>query len=466
MKAKCNLLFITILLLLTSVQCRQGQTQDNDGEKVNAKVSPANALTKYLEKTDNSFSWELENTIERDQLRIYQLKLTSQRWRNLVWQHSLSIVVPQEIDNNRDGVLLFISGGNNKGANLHPDSDDEAVQAVEAIAKQNKAVTALIKQVPNQPLFGGKTEDEIISYTLHKYQNDGDFTWPLLFPMVKSVVKGMDAIQEFIKKQNGPPVNQFLLTGYSKRGWTTWLTGANDDRVKAIAPAVIDVLNMPFNVDYQLKTWGDYSVEIQDYVRLGIAQDINTESGQELVTMIDPFSYRNKLTMPKLILIGTNDPYWPVDAVKNYFNQLPGESYIFYTPNAGHDLNNGSKATPVLSEFFHEMLNGFDYPEWSYTYESTQEGLSLSIQSEQPFDYIEQWRAHSTDRDFRDDQWTVHKIGPKEVTRFTTTMPKTSKGYAASYWNVVYKGEVIPEYPLSTRMFVAGADSIYLEPMQ
>lgn len=39
----------------------------------------------------------------------------------------------------------------------------------------------------------GKHEDEIIAATFAKYMQTEDPTWPLLLPMVKSAVRGMDA---------------------------------------------------------------------------------------------------------------------------------------------------------------------------------------------------------------------------------------------------------------------------------
>ena len=42
----------------------------------------------------------------------------------------------------------------------------------------------------------------------------------------------------------GDVVDEFTVTGASKRGWTTWTIGAVDKRVKAMAPLVLDCLNM------------------------------------------------------------------------------------------------------------------------------------------------------------------------------------------------------------------------------
>jgi len=120
---------------------------------------------------------------------------------------------------------------------------------------------------------------------------------------------------------------------------------------------VIDVLNMPVNIPYQKEVWGDYSIQIEDYVRLGIAQDLQSPEGRELAVMIDPYSYRESLTMPKLIIIGTNDEYLPVDAIKKYYNDIPGENYIHYEPNAGHGLGDGTGAFRALSAFFNTVAN-------------------------------------------------------------------------------------------------------------
>jgi PhoPQ-activated pathogenicity-related protein len=105
--------------------------------------------------------------------------------------------------------------------------------------------------VPNQPLVFNKdgkerVEDDLIAYCHIKFLETGDATWVTRLPMVNSAVRAMDAATEFLASEAGGKIaiKKFVVAGGSKRGWTTWLTGAVDPRVKAIVPVVIDVVNV------------------------------------------------------------------------------------------------------------------------------------------------------------------------------------------------------------------------------
>ncbi len=424
-------------------------------------ITPENALQSYLESKDKSFSWEIKEKFELAGLKIVVLKLASQEWRDNQWVHQLTIIAPAEIDT--DGALLFITGGSNKdGEPKWIGKDDELFKIMASIATKNKAIVAILSQIPNQPLYNDLTEDALISFTLHSFKNDRDFTWPLLFPMTKSAIRAMDAVQQYTRKELKQDVNRFVVSGASKRGWTTWLTGSQDPRVSAIAPMVIDVLNMPVNVDYQKVVWGDYSDQIEDYVKLGIAQDLNSTDGKDLVAMIDPYSYRKNLTMPKLIIIGTNDEYWPVDAIKNYYDDLPGENYIHYEPNVGHEMGDKTGVIKALSAFFNTVIYKRQHHicEWQVSYDSTKADLVIKASLELKKATL--WICDSPDQDFRNDKFVDRNIEFDNFSEIKVKVDFPVSGFRAFYIELTYPDPVEGEYSITTRMFVADSKELFL----
>jgi len=426
-------------------------------------VTPETALNSYLNIEDSLFSWDVVKTEDLGEVTAYHLLLTSQKWHEHIWTHQLTLLVPEQ--NLYDGALLFITGGSvTNGQPNWLNADNDLTKSFRNMAQKDNAIVAILHQVPNQPMYDGLVEDELISLTLHNFKQDGDYTWPLLFPMVKSAVRAMDAIQAFSKEQLQHEINRFVISGGSKRGWTTWLTGAMDSRVSAIAPMVIDVLNMPVNLDYQMKVWKDYSVQIEDYVKLGIPQDVHSEKGDAITKMVDPYSYRKNLTMPKMIIIGTNDEYWPVDAIKHYLSEIPGKNYIHYVPNAGHDLGDRVSAIKALSAFFSRTMLKAHYPECAWDISTDNGQINLTVKTT-PDELIqaELWEANSTDRDFRDDIWSVKTIEtePQKVIETEIAYPDT--GYRAFYLDLEYVDPNGGSYTKSTRMFVSDDDEVFIK---
>tara|TARA_Y100001980_G_scaffold46355_1_gene30700 strand:- start:138123 stop:139472 length:1350 start_codon:yes stop_codon:yes gene_type:complete len=444
-------LFGILILLLFSCQTNK-----------ELPLSPETALQKYLENGDDNYHWVMKEkySVEGKPVTAYDLVLTSQQWREHTWKHQLTILVPENLT--KTGSLLFITGGSNKKTEPNfKKKDDDTTLGMAMIAEKNQAIVSIIRQTPNQPLYDDLVEDELISFTLHNFKNDGDYTWPLLFPMVKTAVRAMDAVQEFAKSDLDVKVDQFVVSGASKRGWTTWLTGAMDPRVMAIAPMVIDVLNMPVSLDYQIEVWKDYSVQIQDYVELEIPQTSRTEKGAAITTMVDPYSYREKLTMPKLIFIGTNDEYWPVDAIKNYLDDIPGKNLIEYVPNAGHGLGDGVQALQALSSFLAITLNGKEYPtcEWNVEENGKEVMISTTTTSDKLIDALI-WSADSEDRDFRDEEFGSKSLNAKQLRKIDTTVSFPESGYRAFYIDLKYVDPIGEEYVVSTRMFVADSTHV------
>ena len=81
-----------------------------------------------------------------------------------------------------------------------------------------------------------------------------------------------------------------------------------------------------------------------------------------------PTAIRARYKMPKLLLLGTNDPFWVVDSLRNYWNDLPEPKLIFQTPNAGHDLAGNREAAPVLAAFVQMIADREPLPRMTWEF--------------------------------------------------------------------------------------------------
>lgn len=428
-------------------------------------TTPQTALQNYLNIDDTTYEWKIRDTYSVDDVTAYSILLTSQKWQGIHWKHELIVFVPDTID--YDGALLFITGGSIKdGEPEIVKQNDETSQQMAILAHNNKAVVGLLHQVPNQPLYDELYEDALISYTLNEFKKDGDYRWPLLFPMVKSAVKAMDAIQAFSLENLNHQLNRFIISGASKRGWTSWLTGATDDaRVVAIAPMVIDMLNMPATLSYQKEIYGEYSEEIEDYVKLEIPQAMDSPFGQSLVEMIDPYSYRNKLVLPKMIFLGTNDPYWTIDAVKHYINDIPGSNLLHYVPNVGHGLGDKKQALDALNAFFALNLDNRLLPVYTWSVNEKRNRIDLNIQTT-PDQLVGAtlWTASSISRDFRESEWSSKKIKLSKRTKsaIQARLKYPKSGFRAFYVDLIYLDNKGEKYSVSTQAYVAGINEVFV----
>ena len=358
-------------------------------------------LFSYLEKADDSFEWELRDTTESATGKIYDLHMVSQVWQGITWDHQLQVYEPLQVKH--AGIMpLLITGG---GAG----DDDKGLGLM--VANMIGARIAVLYHIPKQPLFDDLKEDALISYTWMKYLETGDEDWILLFPMVKSAVRAMDALEAFSKEQWEGELDGFMVFGASKRGWTTYLTGiAEPERCVGIAPMVFDILNMPIQIQHQRDFWGDYSPMIHDYTDKGIQTLMETERGFRLGLIVDPYTYRDKLTMPKLVVLGSNDPYWPVDAVNLYYPGLPNPRLLLIAPNSGHGLDDMMRVLGSISGFYQLLAEGkpMPYPQWQWT--ETADGLTLEVTGEPAPVEVSAWVAKMDVRDFRKATWEQSQL--------------------------------------------------------
>lgn len=443
--------------------CNAAPSRGGVSEGANSKTATApahfsrTALDDYIARAEPAFSWR--ETGRKG--AITTLELTSQQWHDTTWKHRVDIIEPAENEFPGRALLMISYGAGTDGERFFG----------QLAANAMKATLVYLWDVPNQPIFE-KREDDLIAHTFVQYlqSEPSDATWPLLLPMTKSVTQAVRAVgewsqQEEKKNPQTKPLTEWVFSGASKRGWTTWLaaaalntqnlapaanadqtaksaqtaknqqtapTAALQPRVAGIIPIVYDNLDLAAQMPHQLATWGRYSAQIDDYTKRGLPDLTGTARGRDLINIVDPFVYRARFTMPILAISGANDPYWPLDAFNLYREALPGRTNVYIAPNAGHALGGQEARVAGISvAWFRALAKGQTPPQISAALQdeqgkaiaikpgevanaaqNTQWQLQVLANPEMKVQSARVWVATSATRDFRQAKWQSIKLAP------------------------------------------------------
>lgn len=441
------------------------------------------ALDRYVAKPDPAYKWELVKTIPGQGVTAYVLAMTSQNWLTPAevdrpeWKHWVTVYKPDVLES--DVALLMIGGSSNDSA-----APERMEPFTASIAVKTKTVTVELRMIPNQPLsfFGEsrkRNEDAIIAFAWNKFMETGDERWPTRLPMTKASVRAMDATQEFMASAAGgqKKVARWVITGGSKRGWTTWTTGIVDKRVIAIMPVVIDLLNMEASFIHHWRVYGFWAPSVGDYVEHGVMDWQGSKQYHDLMSIEEPYQYRDRLTIPKYIVNSTGDQFFVPDSSQFYFKDLVGEKYLRYVPNTDHGVTRRSDAGESLAVYYESIVKNWKRPEFSW--KISKEGLITVTCKDKP-SAVKLWQATNPDaRDFR-----LEKIGPAYKSRdltaesentYVVKLGKPQQGFTASFveltfptpgggsWKFTTDMKVTPDeypFPAPTFKWPAGATAM------
>ena len=420
------------------------------------------SMSDYIESTKNEFSYDIQEVIYEENWTGYHIKMISGEWLDskkvdqAEWWHYVDIIIPKQTTSSTG--IIFIDGGEMSDDYFRLDS-----QSIENAIK-TESVIVNVSNIPFQPLNflaseqDSFEEDDLIAFAWNKFLKQGakqkDIEWLPRFPMTRAIVRAMDLAQEILL-QNDIQVKDFVVSGASKRGWTAWTTAAVDNRVKAVVPMVIDMLNLVPSFENHYRSYGEFSPAIQEYVNYNIQDWLGTEQFKVLMSYIEPFSFVDKFTMPKYIINAGSDEFFSTDSWRFYYDKLPGEKIIRYVPNKNHSLD-GRYLTEDLVSYFYRVINDIEIPSLSWNLSDNKLIAELDYDGE--YD-VSVWTAkNGKGRDFRlweeGELWKQTYIGKSANNKYELNISSGFKGYKATMIEFIIDPE--SEFPLiiSTGPFV------------
>ena len=382
-----------------------------------ASANPKNALDAYVAKPDPAFSWKVARQISGEGYHGAVLEMVSQTWLTEkevdkpVWKHWLTVIVPDKLSHHQ--AFLYITGGDNTDP-----APTKAPERWARMAVETGSVVAELDDTPNQPLRftedpKPRVEDEIIAYQQAKFVKDGNPLDLVRLPMVKSGTQAMTAVQQYLASEAGGrlKVDGFVVSGGSKRAWTTWLVGAIDRRVIAIVPIVINTLSLEASRRHQWEAMGYFSPAIKDYVDNGLVPgQIGSPGMAEIARIEDPLNYRDRpaMKMPKYVINAVGDQYFPPDNTRYSYHLLPQTERLRMIPNSRHSTA-GTDISESITAFYDSVLNHRPLPDYSWLVRK--DGAIVVRSAARPLE-VKLWQGNDPKaRDFR-----VDTIGDKAFT--------------------------------------------------
>jgi len=367
-------------------------------------------LDDYVHRFDPHSNWVEIDNYDANGCQVHVLNMTSQMWMDdtfteePIWWHYLNIFVPTTPVIS-DAAYLFITGGfKNDSA---PDPTGGSMRRVGDFCRNLGVVSAYLSTNPFQAIHFvdgvrvPRFEDLIMAHSWKLYVEDPGQPNPdinALLPMAKAGKVAMDTIQNFMAQEyTGYDIQKFMPSGFSKRGWVTWLLGCTDKRVFAMAPIVFDLLDLQRNLEHHYRGLGGWSWAFIPYWIESVPRYLYHPRMDDLEILMDPLYYSERLTMPKLVINAAGDQFFPPDGAHYFYDALPAPKFLQLWQNDEHGLSNSvEEINRILQGFFLSTYRGNQLPQITWTRTETSTTGQITVQTNPSVISIAAWSADTT----------------------------------------------------------------------
>lgn len=197
----------------------------------------------------------------------------------------------------------------------------------------------------------------------------------------------MKAAREFLAASDIAHIEGWVVSGASKRGWTTWdvaITRCEScEKVIAVVPLVPIVPDLNAEMHRMWRAYGGFTWTFDPYTRVNLTEWMGTPELKMISEVVDPIVYLDRVKeIPKLIVVTSNDEFMMFDWTNIYYDKLGGETHLLIAPNAEHAMvTNIYDIMTSLTCFTRSISQGHgpeSRPSFNYTY--NEENGEISVQ--------------------------------------------------------------------------------------
>jgi len=255
-----------------------------------------------------------------------------------LWTHQVAVIVPKNL-RLKNVSFIYVTGGCNENPKP-PKIIDGEFMLMDEIAWNVGQITVYVNQIPNchiiypsDPSKKRRSEDAMIAWAWNEYLITKDPNWLPRFPMAKAGFQCMRAAEEFTRKKGIADIKGWLVSGASKRGWTTWMIGAATcptcPTILGLVPIVPIVPSLNQSMHRQWRSYDGWTFAFKDYTDVNLTTKLDSPGFNSMCEIIDPIFYYDRLArLPKLVVVSSDDEFMQMDWTEFWYPNMKGETHL------------------------------------------------------------------------------------------------------------------------------------------
>lgn len=343
--------------------------------------------------------------------RKIRVKFFAHRWHGSDFNPEVTIIIPDKL---RRTDIALIRATRRVGPFL------------KASASQLGLVTAFIEDVNLGDHFGMRSTElgRLMSFGLEKVVKTEDLTWTGYYALSLLFMRTATALSAIPDLD----IQKVILTGSSKWAMAAWISAGYDPRVIGIISAGWNIGNLPAHIKLREKVWTKVQIErgwagpvVWSAEKMQNILD-NPRYGKQYLSLFDPYFFKDKIKAKTMIIVGTNDPVYPLTAEGMYYPQLTNDKALLFLANVRHETSASKKNYFAVKSWISHIVEGRPIPridEPMAQMDNKRVVVRVGVGSKSRVAAVRLYYAWNQGKDFRGVTWMnrqmVKKKGEYEV---------------------------------------------------